>query len=381
MIKYKNAKGKICEKKYHRDVEYVYLKNKNIVEILSVEGFNDLRSFHLAGSEITEIKCLDKLTSLNELHLPNNRIKKITGLDNLINLKTLNLSNNQITEIKGLDKLTKLDHISLYNNKITEIKGLDKLINLRYLWLYNNQITEIKGLDGLKNLQNIWLSSNQISVIPFTIMNLRRLSSITIDCEIHPVIKRFLNKNHIKYGNTIYDDKQNVHDSSIVKSIKESIYNIVSESKEHNIDVILKEIIDDEILSDETKQQLAEHCQDKTFHSVLNLTFGEVLCSVWKIISEHKESDEIKLILNDEMKDSICKCFTGRLSRLVNCLNGFDSRVKIQISDTQQILGVIIRIRNKYIDDVEKQKQEVVNELMTRGFDQAVIDEYIVYLE
>jgi hypothetical protein len=123
---------------------------------------------------------------------------------------------------------------------------------------------------------------------------------------------------------------------------------------------------------------LIEYCQDKTVNSLLNLTFEEVLCSVWKIISEHKEGSEIKKILNDEMKDSIC--FTCRYSRLDNCINGFDSRVSIKISDKQEIFNVIIQIRNKY-NSVDKQKEEVTRELLVRGFNKDIIDEYIIYLE
>lgn len=81
------------------------------------------------------------------------------------------------------------------------------------------------------------------------------------------------------------------------------------------------------------------------------------------------------------MNDSICKCFTGRLSRLINCLNGFDSRISVQISDKEQLFNIIIGSRNKYIDDIDKQKQEVTKEMMEREFDQATIGEYITYLE
>jgi len=71
---------------------------------------------------------------------------------------------------------------------------------------------------------------------------------------------------------------------------------------------------------------------------------------------------------------------TGRLSRLVNCLNGFDKRVSVKISDKQQILNVIIKIKNMY-DDVEKQKQESMKELLELGYDDKTINEYLIYLE
>ena len=150
--------------------------------------------------------------------------------------------------------------------------------------------------------------------------------------------------------------------------------------KNISLDRTFKEIINDTILDDRTKEQLIEYCQDKTIHSILNLTFDEVLRSVWNVIIKHKERDEIKKILNVEMQDSMCKCFTGRLSRLINCLNGFDSRVLIKISDKQQILNIIIKIRNEY-DDIEKQKKYAEKELLERGYDKKIINEYLIYLE
>jgi hypothetical protein len=49
------------------------------------------------------------------------------------------------------------------------------------------------------------------------------------------------------------------------------------------------------------------------------------------------------------MNDTLCKCFTGRMSRLINCLNGFDNHIIINISDTEQIGNIIILIKNKLI--------------------------------
>jgi hypothetical protein len=378
------------------------LSSNQITEIKGLDKLTNLSQLNLDKNKITEIKGLDELTNLSQLDLYSNKISEIKGLDELTNLSVLSLSSNQITEIKGLDKLTNLSVLDLYSNQITEIKGLDKLTNLLILYLDSNQITEIKGLDKLTNLSMLYLSSNQIteikgldklnnlselylylnkiSEVSLSIINNRNLQKLYIDCTFSPIIDRFLNRNTIKNNKTIYDDSQNVHDNHIVKSIKESIHRIMSESKNIDLEIVLKNIINDDFLDKRTKEQLVDYCNDKTVHSVLNLTFDEVLCCVWQVISEHKESSEIKKILNIEMKDSMCKCFTGRLSRLVNCLNGFDSRVSVKISDKQEILNVIIRIRNKY-DNVDKQKEEVIRELSDRGFDKDIINEYIIYLE
>ena len=84
-------------------------------------------------------------------------------------------------------------------------------------------------------------------------------------------------------------------------------------------------------------------------------------------------------ILNEEMKDSLCKCFTGRLSRLVNCLNGFDDRIKVRMSESNEISNIIILIRNRY-PDIEDQKREITKELLERGYDNSTIIEWLSYL-
>ena len=56
---------------------------------------------------------------------------------------------------------------------------------------------------------------------------------------------------------------------------------------------------------------------------------------------------EIQKRMNEEMLDSECKCFTGRISRLVNCLSGYSDKVVIQISENEEINNIISVIINK----------------------------------
>ena len=161
--------------------------------------------------------------------------------------------------------------------------------------------------------------------------------------------------------------------------LPESLFKIMDNKNSITFDEILKEIIDDNILVNLCKESLIEYCKSDDIHSQLNVTFKEALISVWSIIRTHKDRDAIKAILNDEMKDSLCKCFTGRLSRLVNCLNGFDDRVNIKISDNNQIANIMIMIRNKHTDS-EKIKEEFIKEMKERDYDDGIINEWLSYL-
>ena len=93
------------------------------------------------------------------------------------------------------------------------------------------------------------------------------------------------------------------------------------------------------------------------------------------INSEHK--NELFKRLNEEMLDGHCsKCFTGRISRLVNVLVGYYDDVFIEISDNEHISSIILKILdgNEMTDDhrilIKKELQEV-------GYDDDIIDEWI----
>ncbi len=49
------------------------------------------------------------------------------------------------------------------------------------------------------------------------------------------------------------------------------------------------------------------------------------------------------------MTNSICKCFTGRLNILVNCLNGFDELVNIKRTN----MGYDVRVINEWVENIE----------------------------
>jgi len=101
------------------------------------------------------------------------------------------------------------------------------------------------------------------------------------------------------------------------------------------------------------------------------------------MISPH--SEEIKAVLNIEMADAECKCFTGRISRLVNCLNGFDELVVIKISDNEQIGNVISVVKTKLENaneyTIEQHKKEACKSLLDLGVKEDEIDIWMGYIE
>ena len=93
----------------------------------------------------------------------------------------------------------------------------------------------------------------------------------------------------------------------------------------------------------------------------------------------HQEKEEILKILEEEIKDTICQCFTGRLTRLLNVLNGFYPDIQIQIGSNEQITNVILMLKEKYEGDELKEKVRM--EFKERGYEEEVIEEWISFIE
>ena len=134
-------------------------------------------------------------------------------------------------------------------------------------------------------------------------------------------------------------------------------------------------------MQEKTKQILAEYCNDNTVHS-LNVTFSDLLKRVWNRITKHEHKEEIFKVLDEEMENAECKCFTGRISRLVNVLNGYYDDINIKISDNAQIGTIISVIKQQYKgNNVDELKELIRKELKERNIDEKVIDEWVEYVD
>jgi Leucine-rich repeat (LRR) protein len=356
---------------------------------------------------ITIINCaLNNLTQLPDMqscNWPNlqhftcsfNKLTQLPENMNWPNLQTFSCSHNQITQLPENINWPNLRNFDCSDNKLTHLPDMQSCNwpNLQKFDCTDNNLTHLPDMQSRNwpNLQEFYCYNNKLTQLPIHIMTLTRLRRI--DCsnnplELSPQIARFINR--INYGQTnqlnVYTNRQNVHDSNIQLCIKDSI-NALTTRRDigaYNKIQLINTIISDPILT--CKEQLIEYLEDESIHSLLLLTWGEVLWAVLKTIEldfNTEQQIEIKLILNQEMDDAQCKCFTGRMGRVVNCLNGFSPLVNINIKDSDQIGNIIMLIKSHLADnyDVKTHKQLVKKELESRGFDDQVINEWIGYIE
>jgi Leucine-rich repeat (LRR) protein len=337
--------------------------------------------------------------TFNELTTIPNEIFK------LINLQVLFLQNNKITTIPAglrvktnsfnllpneIGKLINLKKLFLGFNTLTTIPAeIGNLVNLKALNLCENKLTILPNeIGNLINLEELYIECNDLITIPITITNIREVFIFIGNNPIEyipPQVMRHIERPfRIFKKQKIYNDNQSVHNHTIQEGIKKSINYIMSIKPIYNLDNLNEIIINNKFINDNTKTILFEYINCQDIHSILNITFSELLVNILSFIEQHISKEEIYKILEQEMNDTICKCFTGRMSRLINCLNGFDDNIVINISNNEQIANIIILTKDKLILENNYtetlHKEIVIKELYDRGFDEGNINKWIEYI-
>ena len=169
----------------------------------------------------------------------------------------------------------------------------------------------------------------------------------------HPTILRILNEN--KVINNIYNDNQNVHESEINVNISTSINTLM---KAHSNSIKSEEEIINKLYN-------LKFSRIVDVHSYFNMTFFEVFQLVFAEIESLNFNPEILKRLEEELEDSTDMCFTGRLNRIINCLNSFSEHVNIRISDASQINAVMLLIKNNF-ENGKIKKEELLDTVRKR---------------
>jgi len=344
---------------------------------------NSLKHLDCSGNELSKLP-KNIPNSLEYFECDHNELTELP--ENLPHtLKSFNCRKNKLTQLpKNLPYL--LEYLICYENELTELP--EKLPHLlKSLDCGKNKLTHLP--ENLPNsLRQLHCSNNKLTHLPMSIVQLRQLAIVRYDDNpieyMPPVLSRFINNLRNTLTVNVYNDAQSVHNHNIQESIKKSIYNILKDKYINNITHTINEILDDDIIDEISKKALIEYTNDMTTHSIININFKDLLVPVWQRIQKHPHKDEIKKILNSEIKDGLCKCFTGRLSRLVNCLNGFCDDISIRIGTNEQIGNIVIITQqllereNRYT--VELHKELVRKELKEMDYEDAIINEWLEYI-
>jgi len=336
-----------------------------------------------------------QLTNLTKLNCSYNQLRSLPQeICQLTNLTQLCCGSNQLTCLPPeIGQLTNLEHLTCSFNQLTSLPPeIGQLTNLTEFFCDYNQLTSLSPEIGqLTNLIYLDCNNNQLTSLPPEISQLVNLISFDYSNNpieyIPPNLRRHLNR-RLRNHQNLYNDRQSVHNSSIQESFRKSLNNLLRDNlviDDSSFERLLNEITQDSVLTKKAKEQLIEYSENKDIHMELQVNFQEVLYYVWNRICNSKDGDQIKTILSQEMDDADCKCFTGRITRLVNTLNGFYHDIQIQINCTEQIGNIMEIIRNKLKNEnqytIEKFKNELEKALKERNYEEKVINEWLEYIE
>ena len=366
---------------------YTLTLDDNEISVIpeEIKYLTNLHTLYLSRNKISVVpEEIKYLTNLKELYLNYNKISTIPNeIKYLTNLHTINLTSNKISVIPyEIKYLTNLKELYLNNNNISVIpKEIKYLTNLQILDLGSNKISVVlEEIKYLTNLQNLYLSNNNISSLPIEIINCRQLNNFGYNNnpieEIDIRITRFIDRMYNYNNHGLFSDSQNVHSSSIQQSTNKSINNLMKDIISVPKEDLIKELI---LLNPKCLEQLIEYLEVKDVHSILLINFEDLFLRVFQriILSEHKT--ELLIRLDDEMSDSMCKCFTGRLTRLVNVLVGFSEDIEINISGSERISAIILSVLSgSAIGEMTDELKEIcITKLKEAGIEKSEIEKWL----
>jgi hypothetical protein len=347
----------------------------------------NLTSLDISSNKLTSLNGVVFPPDIGMLNISDNQIKTMTGVKFPPGLTGLYMNSNNLSsfvelpptledldissnKIKTLSKLpSSLRVLNCADNQIKSLltkKGEPLPESLIALHISDNQLTSIEGLPT--DIESLDIENNQVTSFPISMVHLRYLGNIEYSGNpielgnLHPSVQRFIEliENGGSAGNTVYDDGQNVHNITVQNSVRESL-NKLTNYKQTLTKSKLKE---DEI----------SFLDDEEVHSFFHFTQRQVLLFVENAIEINKEFDkatreQLYSLLREALREGRGVCSTGRIGRMVNVLSGFDDNVQIKISDGSQIGAIISNFRNR-----GETKENVEDELKSRGFDQEQID-------
>lgn len=172
---------------------------------------------------------------------------------------------------------------------------------------------------------------------------------------------------------TIYDDGQNVHNSSINNSVKDIIVKLhndfgrmlsYSDKYLNDIKNSMKIISFNSDIINEVKinGSITRITTDPSTFTNLNLKLKDILCLVWLKIQKHKDKEELKKRLWEELIDMNGMCATGHLSRLINVLSGFFEDIQIKADYKDQIKVYLTNHYNKIMAE-DPEMENLINEI------------------
>ena len=363
----------------YNNIEVLYLlKNSDIIQNLP----HSLKYLHIKSATLLELPISNIVApNIEVIYIDFTNLNVFPDISKCVNLKelTINHSNLETLQISYLLP-PKLQVLNLrYNN----ISNLDFTIfkthpKLKINLSYNNLTNE--------TINNLLMVNNKADI---KMQNKYKHNRINHTNYNNIEIQNFMNAMNAMNNNNLTDtpissnvlvaNTQTVHLSSINKTIVTSYEEIKKYIERHKLTHNIKdkrlvnEITNnfkDNNLND-CSSFLLQKLSENTKHSLIQKSYIELLSVIWNIIYTHSQKTNLIERLDTEMYDSVGKCFTGCVNRLINVLVGYIDGVIVSISLKEEIQMSIQRLiekLNKQEISYRQTKEEMVK-LLNQDYD------------
>lgn len=324
--------------------------SRNKITVLNgISSCISLLKLRCNRNSLQTLQCERTCPSLETIRCKRNRLVVLTDLESYPRLRKLDCSYNELTTLGGIGTCTELTKLDCEWNGLISLTGIEQCRLLRKLECGYNRIESLEPLVNLVNLQQLETDENELEVPSARVVRmLERLAGVYRGNE-----------------RTIYNNSQNVHDTTVQLSICTSVRNLLTDLES----AFSLELIRESDLDAKTKRLLLEFCADKTTHSTLLITYQQLLAHVWLRINTSKHRSELLAILAELVLEAEDKCWTGRFNRLVSVLVGFYDDIEIAISDRSRIGAIVLAIKGRMrIYDPQEHRLIAEKELTEAGY-------------
>lgn len=151
---------------------------------------------------------------------------------------------------------------------------------------------------------------------------------------------------------TIYNDTQNVHNSTIMHCTKEKAKDLIKFTQSfENVDII-KFLTENNIFDDITDNVIHRIFMDNTRFND-SFTAYSLFTSVIKYINKSEHKSELIIRLKQEINEMDKLCISGHITRIINVFKGFDERFEVNMNFADQLKSVIKTLLSKEINKLE----------------------------
>lgn len=202
--------------------------------------------------------------------------------------------------------------------------------------------------------------------------------------------------NSIRYEDvvikTVYNDKENVHNSTISSTVRSLIKKLYRERKDSEIDVLnvfsqVTEYIHEHKYKPEDIDKVYKALNRITVDTALftnpkrNITIGRILSMAWSKILESEHKKELQKRLVEEFIEMYNTCSSGYAARIINVFSGIDENYTINISFKDEIEAIVKQRVIKSMSSIEDEElREQIIDGMTFKTESEHLELYIDFI-